>query len=104
MSIETQATIREWQIDTFGAPTNSMRTATRLNEEVAELLVDMSLGNHAKVPDEMADIYVVLCGLAGELGVDIAAEVDKKMTINRARRWRITDEGHGYHIKDGEGA
>ena len=53
---------------------------------------------------EVADIYIILCGVASEIGCNIAVEVDRKMAINRARRWRITDEGHGYHIKDGEDA
>jgi hypothetical protein len=33
------------------------------------------------------------------LGTTLAAEVDKKMTINRGRQWNLTGDGHGYHVK-----
>jgi len=99
--LETQYTIRRWQLNTFGPTTNYMRTATRMNEEVAELLTAISLKDINKIGNEIADIFIVLCGVASEHCFDIAAEeVDKKMKINRERKWNITDEGHGYHVKE----
>ncbi|HLY04892.1 MAG TPA: hypothetical protein VKR31_04005 [Rhizomicrobium sp.] len=37
---------------------------------------------------------------AGKLGYDIVAEVDRKMAINRERKWNVGPDGHGYHVKD----
>jgi hypothetical protein len=52
-----------------------------------------------KVPAEAADVLIVLYGLAGMRGFDLHAEVDRKMAINRARRWRANGDGTGYHIR-----
>lgn len=53
----------------------------------------------AKVPAEAADVLIVLYGLAALKGFDLHAEVDRKMAINRARRWAANGDGTGYHIK-----
>lgn len=97
---ETQYTINDWQFDTFGRSHNAARTATRLNEEVAELLTAVVLGDIISIHKELADVYIVLCCLAGELDLDLHHEVDAKMVVNRARTWVITDPGHGYHVKE----
>jgi NTP pyrophosphatase (non-canonical NTP hydrolase) len=77
-----------------------MRSACRANEEMAELLSDLSLGHYAKAGEEIADIILCLHGVTAALGINIAYEVDRKMEINRKRKWRISDQGHGYHVKD----
>lgn len=127
MSIETQKTIGDWARDTFpGGDDLSPRHCLRLLEEVAELcqaagasggeildavtrpIRDLSL--HVGVPEapqvvaeELADCAIVLAVLAGRRGVDLAAEVDRKMAINRARRWVVRGDGTGYHAREGEG-
>ena len=95
---ETMQSIFDWQISVFGPSKNHMRTVTRANEEMAELLTAVSLNDLDKVGEEIADIFLVLCGIAAPLNIDIFEEIDKKMAINRARTWRISDEGHGYHV------
>jgi len=102
MPDETQEGIYTWQMTTFGQAPNVMRTATRANEEMAELLTHLALNDVKKVGEEIADVYIVLCGLAGRLAINIQHEINKKMAINRARKWTITDQGHGYHIKEDE--
>ena len=97
---ETMQSIIDWQNETFGPSRNHMRTVTRANEEMAELLTAVSLGNLYKVGEEIADIFLVLCGIAGPLNINIFDEIDAKMAVNRERKWTITDEGHGYHVKD----
>lgn len=52
-----------------------------------------------KIPVEVADVIIVLYGVAGMRGFDPLAEVDKKMEINRARTWKAMGDGTGYHIK-----
>lgn len=95
--VETEASIYEWQIATFGETPGYMRSATRANEEMAELLTICSLGETDKIGEEIADVILVLHGLAGRLGISIQDEINKKMAINRKRKWNVTDPGHGYH-------
>lgn len=64
-----------------------------------------------KAPEELADVYITLCRLAYALGkperrvpraqpVDIQAEVDRKMQVNRARKWAFDGQGSGQHIEE----
>lgn len=66
-------------------------------------VMDIAGGTHEpdKVPAEAADVLIVLYGLAGMRGIDLHAEVDKKMQINRSRRWKANGDGTGYHIREG---
>lgn len=98
MTTETQKSVYQWQCETFGPTPNVMRTAARANEEMAELLSHLAIGDTDSVPSEIADIVIVLYGLASALSLDLMEEIDRKMAINRSRKWRITDEGHGYHL------
>jgi len=97
--VETQQSITAWADETFGPSTSNMRIATRANEEMAELLRALSVDDTS--PDaavEIADVVIVLSRLASKLGVDIAAEVDRKMSINRHQRtWVLDGSGHGQH-------
>jgi NTP pyrophosphatase (non-canonical NTP hydrolase) len=94
---ETEQSINEWQLATFGPAPNLMRTAARANEEMAELLTALSLNQTDKIGEEIADIILVLHCITGHLGISIRDEVNKKMKINRERKWNVTDPGHGYH-------
>jgi hypothetical protein len=44
----------------------------------------------------------MLGSLAHQMGKDLAAEIDRKMAVNRAREWRLDGSGHGYHVRDKE--
>lgn len=63
-------------------------------------LIDVAGGKFEpdKIPAETADVLIVLYGVAGMRGFDLHAEVDRKMSINRARRWAARGDGTGYHI------
>lgn len=101
MSTENQKTIEEWRRATFGMPLSRMRIAVRANEEMAELLRALSTDdNDPKAASEIADVVIVLYSVAELLGVDLHTEVDRKMAINRARRWSLDGTGHGYHVRD----
>jgi NTP pyrophosphatase (non-canonical NTP hydrolase) len=124
---ETQQTIGEWALETFpGEPTLASRHCLRLLEEVVELcreagaypacivqvvhaaLSDVrkarqregftELSRPERVPNELADCAIMLDTLAYRAGVDLRAEVDHKMEINRARQWADRGDGTGYHI------
>ena len=99
---ETQATIDEWRLTTFGSGGTTIRAAGRANQEMAELLMNLAEDlAHPKAAQEVADIVICMYGVASRLGVDLHAEVDAKMAVNRARTWRLTGDGHGYHVTEG---
>jgi NTP pyrophosphatase (non-canonical NTP hydrolase) len=123
---ETQETIYRWMNDTFpGADPESPRKAIRALEEMVELCLacgasyeeirnavernrkdyrDLDDFDRRPEPDkvagEAADVLIVLYGVAGMRGLDLHAEVDRKMAVNRARRWKANGDGTGYHIKE----
>lgn len=45
------------------------------------------------------NIYNLLECICVALGTTLAIEIDAKMVINRARKWNITGQGTGYHVK-----
>lgn len=97
---ETQQSIAEWCAETFGPITSHARVAARANEEMAELLRALTADDrHPKAPEEIADVVIILTRLASLLGADLAAEVERKMAINRQRVWNRDGTGHGYHVK-----
>lgn len=53
-----------------------------------------------KIAAEAADVLIVLYGVAGMRGFDLHAEVDRKMAVNRARKWAARGDGTGYHVKE----
>lgn len=67
MSHETQKTITNWADETFGPVNNNFRVAARANEEMAELLRALSVGDEEKAREEAADVVIVLARLATRL-------------------------------------
>lgn len=101
-SHETQATITKWRDETFGQRKSNMQHALRAQKEMVELLEELATDDASpKAAAEIADIFIVLYGLAAHLGVDIHEEIDRKMAINRARKWNLDGAGSGYHVKEG---
>ena len=99
--METQKSLSDWAETTFGPVSTNIRVATRANEEMSELLRALAVDDmHPKAGEEIADVVIVLSRLCTELGVDIQAEIDRKMEINRARVWKKDNTGHGYHVRD----
>lgn len=84
---ETFDTIRQWAEDTFG-PITTARTVERAGEEFEELRAE------PEDVSEAADVVICLARIPG-----LWAEVERKMTVNRGRRWRLMGDGTGYHIK-----
>ena len=96
MPRETQETVSRWSEETFGEVGTNIRVAARANEEMAELLRALSQDdNHSRASEEMADVVIVLYRLATRMGVDLHAEIDRKMAVNRTRKWN-TDKGIGW--------
>jgi NTP pyrophosphatase (non-canonical NTP hydrolase) len=91
---ETQATINQWQAEHF--PTaRSTGVVNHLCEEFREFL---NAPSDADAVEEAADIVILLYFWAMLNGIDLHAEIDRKMAKNRARRWAIQADGTGRHI------
>lgn len=100
---ETQESIEEWRVATFGAPPSAklaaIRLATRANKEMAELLHELSAENAAAAAEEIADVVIVLYGIATRLGFNVQQLVNRKMDVNRSREWVLDGTGHGHHVR-----
>lgn len=90
---ETQATINQWQRQQFPAA-GAIGVVNHLREEFWEFLDAPS--DEAAV-QEAADIVILLYSWAMLNGIDLHAEIDRKMEKNRARQWTIQDDGTGRH-------
>ncbi len=114
---ETQYTICRWAEQTFG-PCSAQTAFKRCAEEFAELAgalgflgmaeaIKGAIANESPVPvnhesarDEGADVYITLVRVAECVGSDLHFRVDDKMVINRARKWRVSADGVGQHVKE----
>jgi NTP pyrophosphatase (non-canonical NTP hydrolase) len=101
---ENQKTVSKWAEETFGPASSNARVAARANEEMAELLRCLTNDDsHPKAIEEAADVVIILYRLADRMGFDLMDEIDRKMEVNRARLWRLSPDGHGYHVRqDGQ--
>lgn len=90
----TLAEVVAWQAETFPVATSRSRVE-HLRREVLELVEDPS------DPEEMADVLMLLAGLAAGEGVDLHAALRTKLEKNRARQWGEPDE-HGVveHVRE----
>lgn len=98
-----QYEVTVWAEKTFGPPSSNARIAARANEEMAELLRDLTVDDkNPKAGEEIADIVIVLYRLATRLGCDLMQEIDRKMEVNKQRVWKVGADGHGYHVRGGK--
>lgn len=95
---ETQESINKWAVDTFGKRKYAYTSTIRMNLEVAELLDCIAKQDWPRARTECADIYIVLCSVASDFGTDLQDEVNKKMLINRKRKWQLHGDGTAQHI------
>lgn len=97
---ETQKTITAWADETFGPGIDLARLAARANEEMAELLTEVTSNSDLEIcAVEAADVLIVLYIFAEKIGFDLDAMVDHKMQINRSREWVRDGTGAGYHVR-----
>jgi hypothetical protein len=71
--IETQTGINAWADATFGPCTDMRRLLARANQEMAELLseITMPVPDNRKIAEECADVAHILCRVAGMVGEDL---------------------------------
>lgn len=103
---ETQATVAAWADVTFGEAHSMALVAVRANKEMTELLEKaVAFDQHCSgetasaCAEECADVVIILMRLCRNVGCDLLEEIEKKMAINRARKWKLDGFGHGYHVK-----
>lgn len=103
---ESSETIARWAESTFG-PATALSTAIRAQKELTELIEMLSLHAEGRVEisshsvmNEVADIRIVLARIQTfhpNGGTAEEAE-QRKMEINRARKWKLDGHGHGQHV------
>jgi hypothetical protein len=87
---ETLQTIAQWCEETFG-PIQPERIVSRAGEEMDELRAEPTR------VEEAADVVICLARYPG-----LWEAVERKMAVNRARKWRLMGDGTGYHVKPTE--
>ena len=98
MAQETSHTICEWGDATFGAAPDLTALLARARGEMDELEQALRSNDHAEAGKEAADVVILLHRLAAILGQDLNEQVDAKMVINRARKWKAVGDGTGGHV------
>jgi NTP pyrophosphatase (non-canonical NTP hydrolase) len=98
MANETSQSIRIWGDETFGKVADLAALVARARGELDELDLAIKANDAAEIGREAADVAILLHRLVALAGMDLSAEVDAKMAVNRARRWKPTGDGTGGHV------
>jgi NTP pyrophosphatase (non-canonical NTP hydrolase) len=98
MANETSQSIRIWGDETFGDVRSLSALVARARTELDELDHAVSGADYDEAGKEAADVAILLHRLLALVGKDLAAEVDAKMAINRARAWKRAGDGTGGHV------
>ena len=98
---ETIESISQWAEETFG-PATLEAQFTRAMDEIEELsylhycLEHGETPNWEKIVNEAADVCITLDRLIHSIDPEA---IDKKMAINRARKWKVSN-GVGQHVRE----
>ena len=76
-----------------------LQSACQANNCLAEALQLLAAGSGMGAMDGIEEAVYFLATLLQRLGSDLETEIDRKMITNRARAWKVTDDGHGYHVR-----
>lgn len=99
MTIETQQTISVWGTATFGESTPT-ELGILASAEIVELLDALGAGHPADIEEEAADVAIFLMRLASVSGFNLLSAVNRKMAINRRRRWVKQEDGTWLKVKE----
>lgn len=108
MTNETFDSIGDWIEEVFGEnediTTDVNAQFDRVSDEweefrreVARLQVERAY--LSDVANEAADVVIALSGFCRRMEIDLQSEIDRKMEINRNRKWEVFSNGTGRHIK-----
>lgn len=98
MATETSKSIRDWGDETFGKVSDLAALLVRARGELDELEQAVRAGDKAEAGREAADVVILLHRLVALAGMDLNEQVDAKMAINRARKWKAAGDGTGGHV------
>jgi len=98
--MELQTAISQWGDEAFGPVRDPIALVDRARLELTELADAVSAGEGAEIGGEIADVVIILYRLADQFGLDLDAEVLRKLEINRARRWSAAGDGTGRHLAE----
>lgn len=90
---QLQQDIAAW-LDPINPNRTANSTIAKLLEEIGELIASERMQD----PEELADVAILVLDLFHIQDVDMAAAIKAKMHINRARTWRIADNGAMSHV------
>ena len=90
---ELQAEIAAWA-DELNPDRRPTGIIAKMLEELGELIASERIGD----PLELADVLILALDLAHLQGIDVESAITQKMAINRARKWRIADNGAMSHV------
>ena len=90
--------------------TNSVNTLYRLagalSTRLGLIFYECCRGDYEASVSEIGDMQSLmgtLNSICKLYDTTLAAAVQAKMEVNRAREWALTDDGHGYHVRKKEG-
>lgn len=93
--------IGKWDDKMFG--NYPISKAKHMRKEVDELIEALEQDDIKNIMFEIADIFILICGIIYQLHIDLARVVTLKMRINKFRKWLEPDkDGIIEHIKDDE--
>ncbi len=101
--IETQGTISQWGYATFGETTTREMAKLAADEMMKELLPAIEADPKAQfysTQEEAADVAIFLMRLAAVSGFNLQAAVNRKMAINRQRKWVKQEDGTWIKVKE----
>lgn len=92
--------VTEWHRSEFGSFLNWKAAAAKLREEANELadIMESWEGVCLEFFQEMADVQLVLCAIAGKTGTDLEEEARKKLEIVRNRDQKARDRQRGIPV------
>lgn len=98
MATETSKSICDWGDAAFGKVSDLSALVARARGELDELDQAIRANDVAEIGREAADIAILLHRLAALAGMDLGEQVDAKMAVNRARKWKPAGDGTGGHV------
>ena len=76
---------------------------TDMNEEFCHLYGEVAEAHDAwykgmeTFPEELADVAIFLLGIAELNGIDLEKEIERKVEINKGRKYKVRKNGHLVH-------
>jgi hypothetical protein len=82
-------------------PESPLRWAAWASDRLARALVFFAEDDDSGFAfNRTQECVTMLTSMAHQMGKDLAAEIDRKMAVNRTREWRLDGSGYGYHVRE----